>query len=363
MKKHKICVYGICKNEEKFVDRFMDCLEEIKDHVYILDTGSTDNTVEKFKARGAHIKSKKYQKFEFDKARNDSLKLVPEKYDICICLDMDDCIEPGFIDEINNNWKDDTTQLRYQYYYRLDDLDEPLTKFFCGKIHKRDCYRWKYPIHEVLEYIGDNEIAFDAPNIIFKHRTDFEKSREFYLDLLEEYVENNPNDTRNTYLLAREYKNLREWEKCIKISHSYLKIKNANYKEERGQLMSFMAKSYCKLEYYEEAELWGLKALEEVSECRTPYVELMLIYYEQKKYEKALYYGLESLKITKRNRHMTEDINCWDGTIYDYISLCYYYLEDYDKAIEYIDIDIKQNPHIQRLKDNRELFIKKRDKK
>ena len=30
MKDYKICVYAICKNEEKFVDRFMDCLEEIK---------------------------------------------------------------------------------------------------------------------------------------------------------------------------------------------------------------------------------------------------------------------------------------------------------------------------------------------
>ena len=94
MKNHKICVYSICKNEEKFVDRFMDTLEEIKDHVYILDTGSTDNTIEKFKARGAHIKAKKYNKFAFDKARNDALKLVPEEYDICICLDIDDCIEP-----------------------------------------------------------------------------------------------------------------------------------------------------------------------------------------------------------------------------------------------------------------------------
>ena len=357
MKNHKICVYSICKNEEKFVDRFMDTLEEIKDHVYILDTGSTDNTIEKFKARGAHIKAKKYNKFAFDKARNDALKLVPEEYDICICLDIDDCIEPGFINKIKDNWKSNTTQLRYNYYYSLDDKDKPLIEFMCGKIHKRDCYRWIYPIHEVLEYTGNNEQAIDVPDLIVKHRPDCTKSREFYLELLEEYVQNNPTDTRNTYLLAREYRSRGYWDKCIEIAHKYLKNKNATYKEERGQLLSFLTIAYRNLEYYEEAELWGLKNLKEIGDCRTPYVELMITYYEQEKYQEAIDYGLKALKITKKNSHITESVNCWDGTIYDYVSLSYYYLGDYDNAIKYIDLDILQNPDIERLKDNRELFV------
>ncbi len=362
MKNSKICVYAICKNEEKFVDRFMDCLEEIKEHVYILDTGSTDNTVKKFKERGAHIKAKKYDKFEFDKARNDSLNLVPKEYDICICLDLDDCIEPGFIEKINKYWKKNTTQLRYYYYYCLDSKDKPLIKFLCGKIHKRDCYRWKYPIHEVLEFIGDKEEAIDTPDIVVKHRPDMKKSRGFYLDLLEEYVENNPDDTRNMFLLAREYKNRGQWEKCIKVGHKYLSHEKATFKQERGQVMSFMAKSYSNLNYYEEAELWGLKTIEETEDCRTPYVDLMIISYEQKKYQETIDYGLKALKIKKRNRFITEDISCWDGTIYDYVSIAYFYLKDYDNAIKYIDYDIKQNPHIDRLKENRKLYVEAKEK-
>lgn len=276
---------------------------------------------------------------------------------------MDDCIEPGFVEKIKKNWTKDTTQLRYNYYYSLDKQDQPLIKFQCGKIHKRDCYRWKYPIHEVLEFIGEKEISKDLPDLIVKHRPDCSKSRGFYLDLLEEYVKNNPEDTRNTFLLAREYKNRGDWAKCIEVAHRYLRIKNANYKQERGQLMAFMTKSYRLLNYYEEAELWGQKTLEEVGNCRTPYVELMIVYYEQKKYEEAIHYGLEALKIKQRNNHITEDISCWDGTIYDYLSISYYYLEDYDNAIKYIDLDIKQNPHIERLKENKKLFIKRRDKK
>ncbi len=47
----KICVYAICKNEEKFIDRYMDSMSEA-DKVFVLDTGSVDASVEKLKNRG-----------------------------------------------------------------------------------------------------------------------------------------------------------------------------------------------------------------------------------------------------------------------------------------------------------------------
>ena len=52
----KICVYAIAKNEEQFVDRWMDSMREA-DWVCVLDTGSTDRTVEKLADRGAQGRS------------------------------------------------------------------------------------------------------------------------------------------------------------------------------------------------------------------------------------------------------------------------------------------------------------------
>ncbi len=46
--KYKICVYAICKNEEKFVDRWMDSMSEA-DTVVVTDTGSADQTVKKLR--------------------------------------------------------------------------------------------------------------------------------------------------------------------------------------------------------------------------------------------------------------------------------------------------------------------------
>ena len=48
MGKYKVCVYAISKNEEKFVDRWVDSMCEA-DEIYVLDTGSTDKTIKKLK--------------------------------------------------------------------------------------------------------------------------------------------------------------------------------------------------------------------------------------------------------------------------------------------------------------------------
>ena len=67
------------------------------DHIIVLDTGSTDDTVEKFKALGVEVHEKQYEHFRFDDARNDSLDLVPDEYNIRVCTDIDERFE-------NNDW-------------------------------------------------------------------------------------------------------------------------------------------------------------------------------------------------------------------------------------------------------------------
>ena len=78
---YRVCVYAICKNESQFVERFMDSMSEADD-ICVLDTGSTDDTVEKLRARGAHVEQKVISPWRFDVARSESLKLIPKDADI-----------------------------------------------------------------------------------------------------------------------------------------------------------------------------------------------------------------------------------------------------------------------------------------
>ena len=72
MHKYKVCVYAISKNESKFVDRWIDSMQEA-DKIFVLDTGSTDDTVDKLKTRGVVVETKVFNPWRFDNARNASL--------------------------------------------------------------------------------------------------------------------------------------------------------------------------------------------------------------------------------------------------------------------------------------------------
>ena len=89
----RIAVYAICKNESQFVDRWMDSMSEA-DQVVVLDTGSTDDTVERLKKRGAQVTVELISPWRFDVARNRSLDLVSEDTDICVCTDLDEVFYP-----------------------------------------------------------------------------------------------------------------------------------------------------------------------------------------------------------------------------------------------------------------------------
>ena len=91
----KIVVYAICKNEANFADRWMDSMSEA-DQVVVLDTGSTDNTMERLRARGAQVTAEAVSPWRFDTARNRSLDLVPQDADICVCTDLDEVFQPGW---------------------------------------------------------------------------------------------------------------------------------------------------------------------------------------------------------------------------------------------------------------------------
>ena len=64
-----ICVYAICKNEEQFVERWMKSMSEA-DLVVVMDTGSTDGTVEKLRGLGARVEQTIVNPWRFDTARN-----------------------------------------------------------------------------------------------------------------------------------------------------------------------------------------------------------------------------------------------------------------------------------------------------
>ena len=223
MKKLKIYVYAISKNEEKFVKRWFNSVNEA-DEVFVLDTGSTDNTVKFLKKLGAKVTTKKINPWRFDVARNESLKLVPKDYDICVCMDLDEVISKGWRKKLEMLWKNNVNHLRYNYNWSHDKNGNPKVNFYIEKIHARKDFIWIHPVHEVLKYTGDKEVWKTTDEITVDHYPDDKKSRSSYLPLLELSVKEDPN-LRDPYveraLLEYELKN---WELVKKYLTNALKI-------------------------------------------------------------------------------------------------------------------------------------------
>lgn len=343
MQKYKVCVYAICKNEEKFVNRWFESMKEADD-IYVLDTGSTDNTVEKLKRLGVNVKTKKIEPWRFDVARNQSLEMVPEDCNICVCTDLDEVFTRGWRDKLEKVWNKNTTRIAYNYNWLLDENDNPKVNFYIEKIHNRFDYKWTHPVHEILEYIGNKEEVKKTTDLItLNHYPDSTKSRGSYLPLLELSVKESPNDDRNMHYLGREYMYHGEWNKAIDTLIRHLSLPNATWKDERCASMRFIARCYQNLNRFDEAKMWLDKAINEAPCLRDPYVERALLEYKQNNFTEIEKYCLKALEIKEHQKTYINEIFSWDHTIYDLLSLSSFYKNDFEKSLYYINKAIKLN--------------------
>lgn len=359
----KICVYAISKNEEKFVDRWVHSMKEA-DEIYVLDTGSTDDTVKKLKNLGVKVTTAIIDPWRFDEARNKSLSLVPQDTDICVCTDLDEVFESGWREILESAWQETTTKARYNYNWSLDENNKPIINFYIEKIHSREGYSWTHPIHEVLSYQSntkqENTITID--NITLNHYPDSTKSRKTYLSLLELSVKENPTDDRNMHYLGREYMYYGQWTKCIETLKKHLSLKSATWKDERAASMRFISRCYKNLKNYEDAKIWLDNAIKEAPYLRDAYIEKAMLEYELKNYQEVEKYCLKALKIKHHQKTYINEPFSWNETVYDLLSLSSYYLEKYDYAVYFIDLALQLAPNDQRLLLNKQLFEEKESK-
>ena len=154
----KICIYTICKNEERFVNRWLASAQEA-DAIFINDTGSTDRTVELLEANPKvnliHGKASG-DKFRFDHAWNEVLEAIPDTYDLCFRLDMDMSITCGwckplkeFVANLFNNGKINPS---------TENINFPILVSFSNEIDfKKVNHMWMGLVHTYtknMRYIG-----------------------------------------------------------------------------------------------------------------------------------------------------------------------------------------------------------------
>ncbi len=353
MARYKVCVYAICRDESQFADRWMDSMSEA-DRIVVLDTGSTDDTVEKLRARGAEVTVETISPWRFDTARNRSLELVPEDTDICVCTDLDEVLRPGWRNLLEAVWRPDAGQATYRYVWSFNPDGSEGVVFWYEKIHARHGYRWIHPVHEVLSWVGPGTPGptVVAGGVHLDHHPDPTKSRGQYLPLLELSVREDPTDDRNMHYLGREYLYHHRWDDCIATLKRHLALPGADWRDERSASMRYIACSYLQKGEPGQARDWYLRAIAEAPHLREPYVDLARMLYEEGNWDGVLYFTGCALAITRRPRSYICEAAPWGSLPYDLRAIAFYRTGRISEALDAARKALELEPSNPRLREN-----------
>lgn len=352
----KICVYAISKNEEHFVERFCESAKDA-DLILIADTGSSDGTDTKAREHGAVVHDICITPWRFDLARNAALALVPRDIDVCISLDLDEVLEPGWREEIERVWKlGETTRLRYLFDWGCG------IRFRYEKIHARHGYRWHHPCHEYPVLDGRiEEVWAETDSLLVSHHPDPTKSRGQYLDLLTLSVKEDPHCPRNAFYYARELTFHYRWDDAIKALKTYLDLPGATWQNERCYAMRLLGKSYLEVKNFGEGEKWLHMACAEAPNTREPWCDLAMLMYQQHRWEECFAFSMRALRIKDKQLVYTCDPAVWGHWAHDLASISAWHLGLHDVAIEQAKICVELSPDDERLKANLDFCLRSCD--
>ena len=299
----KICVYAIAKDEEKHVERFCESARDA-DLIVIGDTGSADGTVAIIAESADYRRAGKgrielyhihISPWRFDMARNAVLALLPKDIDVCVSLDLDEVLQPGWREEIERVWIPGvTTRLGYMFNW-----GGPV-EFRYTKIHARYGYNWHHPVHEYPREYGIKEVYAETSKLLVVHQADPTKSRHQYLPMLKMSIEEDPHCPRNAFYYAREHSF--GYEGCdlneaLKQCDRYLALPGATWQNERSYAYRVKAECYEKLGDLGNAEkAWHLAA-QEAPETREPWLGLAGLMRTQGRWPECYAYAMRALSL------------------------------------------------------------------
>lgn len=352
-----ISVYAITKNESKFVDRWMDSMQEA-DEVVVLDTGSTDDTVGKLRARGAKVEVREFKPWRFDTSRNASMELCSPEADILVCTDLDEVLNKGWRDALEKTWLKakaegcDPTTATYWYTWNFTPDGKPDRRFIYEKVHKPGVCKWTHPVHEILSYDGRKETVF-VEGMELEHHPDNGKSRDSYLPLLEMSVEEDPEDDRNMHYLGREYMFKGMWQKAVDTLQRHLNLPRAKWRAERAASMRFMGRCYAAMGKDLTAELWYRRACDEEPGVREPAVEFAQFLYDRKAPWTQLRAACErALRVTERAGSYLTEAEAWGSKPHDLLSVALWNLGDFKGALKAAEKALELEPGNERIRKN-----------
>ncbi len=222
----KITLYAIAKNEEKNIENFLNNAQKFND-VVVVDTGSTDNTVQLLRDAGIKVYEhpQTREEFDFSVARNQALSYV--ETDWAFSLDFNETVEDFSIGGLSVI-ADEFTMFRH---LRFDDngndvpaqSNEVHTRF-----HRTKNYIWVNAVHEVPNFVPTEqypkEVSVDITTTITKKIQKTVDKEIFYFSICEREHKKDPTNWYWIWFIFSHYFNVQNFEKALEYGQEFLNV-------------------------------------------------------------------------------------------------------------------------------------------
>lgn len=380
MNNYKISVYAICKNESQHVEKWVKSMSEA-DYICVLDTGSTDDTYEKFQQVAKRyeeennpckiiLDQKTYTPWRFDIPRIDSMKLCPEDTDIFVCTDLDEVFEAGWAKPLREYWDPEKYDMvTYLYTWSHLKNGDPGRIFAYNKIHGKG-FTWKFPVHESLcrdpnAYLREEnkDIRYLNLNsyIMLHHYPVNKDTRSNYLELLKLRAQEFPDDTFGLLYLAHEYCYRGMYQESIDVFETIINgydYNNYMSPAERSSCFYFRGDNYMELNNFPQALTDYKHAIDLDPTLREPYLKVASLLVKMEVYSGAIDYAKEAIRKGKRHYSWLEKDTSWSYEPYDILSIASFYSGHKRDSLAYAYKAYTFDPSNERLKNNIDVILK-----
>lgn len=229
--KMEVTLYAIAKNEEKNVEKFIETSKKFS-HTVVVDTGSTDKTVELLKEAGIEVYEhpQTRDEFDFSKARNQALSYV--KTDWAFSLDFNEDLDEFFpegLEVISGEF----VAFRHERYDKIGDGEPTLGQTAHVRFHRTKNYTWVNAVHETPMFLPTEEhleeVSVDTTIKITKTIQPSIDKQLFYLSICEREYKNNPENSYYLWFIFKHYFEVRNIEKTLTYGQEYLNISKAYF--------------------------------------------------------------------------------------------------------------------------------------
>jgi len=351
MSNPKLSAALIVKNEEEVLRSCLNSVAGLWDELVVVDTGSTDGTVEIAQEYGAKIGHFEWVD-DFALARNYAERLCTGDY--IWWIDADEVLVEGkeLIREIAQEGRRDG--VRPLLVFTRDGNGQPVKTYIRQEtLHKNNGgWKWVGAAHNWLS--GPSRDS--EPRIVVEHTARPSGDRPNHKDIFVALRKNLGKGfkERDLFYLLREHWYKGNYQEAIALAERLLR-QHPGWPIERSHAALVMGKSYFALDDFAEARSAFLRAIKECGTWAEPYFSLGEMYYGRREWVQGIAWLSASTAFDPPPEYFT-DHSIYQWRRWDLLAVCLSKLKRNAEAVRYGQIALAARPEDKRLQKNQKWY-------